>query len=120
MTPVAKLAAECVKEVLADSTMSQLDKKEYLSRVKGIGSLVIQNGLAGAVLFTKNIKKKGTEKVIEHLNKLIEEQTGIKDFSEKLINGEEFTQQAYLQMQYAALEGIKWLRRYADILLGGD
>lgn len=58
--------------------------------------------------------------MIEHLDKLIEKQTGIGNFSGKLISGEDFPQQKYLQMQYVALEVIKWLRRYADILLGGD
>lgn len=114
MTPVAKLAAECVKEML---NLSDKEKEKYLSTVKGLGSFIIQNGLAGTILF---VKKKGPEKVIEHIDKLIEKQTGVKDFSKEVINGKDLPQQKYIQMQYAALEGIKWLRRYADILLGGD
>lgn len=113
MTAVAKLAAECVKEILKEKD----EKEKYLSNVKGLGSLIIQNGLAGAILF---IKKKGSDKLIEHIDKIIKLQTGEEEFSQKIINGEDIPPQKYMQLQLAVLEGVKWLRRYADILLGGD
>lgn len=105
------------------------DKEEYLRRAKGLGSMIIQNGLAGTVLF---LKKKGPQEILEHLDKLIAYKTKIENVSEKIVKDiksdqksdqeqhGELTSEQYLKAQNAALEAAKWLRRYADILLGGD
>lgn len=110
MIEVAKKAAELVGSIQKDR------KEEYLRTVRGLGSLVIQNGLAGAMLFTI---KKGPKEVIDHLDQLIEIKTGVSKLSEKVKNGDIY-QQRYLQLQIEALDCIKWLKRYAEILLGGD
>jgi CRISPR-associated protein Cmr5 len=110
MIEVAKKAAELVGSIQEDR------KEEYLRTVRGLGSLVIQNGLAGAVLFTI---KKGSQEVIDHLDQLVEIKTGVSKLSEKVKSGDIY-QQKYLQVQIAVLDCIKWLKRYAEILLGGD
>lgn len=115
MTEVIKKAVECVREI--DKTSSKEKKDKYLSTVKGLGSMIIQNGLYGTILF---LKVKEHDKLIEHLDALIEIQTGEKNFSQKVINGTAEQNSKYFKIQYAALEGVKWLRRYADIYLGGE
>lgn len=121
---MAQLAKKFVLE-LAEKE----DKEEYLRRAKGLGSMIIQNGLAGTVLF---LKKKGPKEILEHLDKLIAYKTKIENVSEKIVKDiksdqksdqeqhGELTSEQYLKAQNAALEAAKWLRRYADILLGGD
>lgn len=114
MIKIAKKAAELVTFVQENCSKDQ--KEEYLRTIKGLGSLVIQNGLAGAILF---IMKKDQKEVIEHLDQLIEIKTGVSKISEKVKNGEIYKEN-YLRTQIAALDSIKWLKRYAEILLGGD
>ncbi len=115
---MAEIAMNAVKEMIGKS-----NKDEYLRRVKGLGNMIIQNGLAGTVLF---IKKKGPKEVLEHLDRLVEFKTKIPNISEKIVNELKNTQNStldsnqYLEAQSAALEGVKWLRRYADIFLGGE
>lgn len=111
MTPVAIKAAECVKTML---NKDEKTKEKYHSRVIGLGSMIVQNGLAGTVLF---VKIKGPDEVIQHLNELIEIQTGQRDFCNRIINGERIPQHEYIKAQFAAMEGVKWLRRYAEIFL---
>lgn len=111
MTPVAIKAAECVKTML---NKDEKTKEKYLSRVTGLGSMIVQNGLAGTVLF---VKIKGPEEVIQHLNELIEVQTGQKDFCNLIIEGKNISQHEYIKAQFAVMEGVKWLRRYAEIFL---
>ncbi|KAF2961059.1 type III-B CRISPR module-associated protein Cmr5 [Fervidobacterium sp. 2310opik-2] len=123
MTKIAKLAAECVKD-FEKNVQDSSERKKYVSRIKGLGSLIVQNGLAGAIVFIK-AKEKGQagKAILDHLNKIIEEKTGEKDFVEKITNPdntEEIMQSKYLQIQMTALEGVKWLRRYADILLSEE
>lgn len=121
---MAQLAKNLVLEL-----EKKKDKEEYLRRAKGLGSMIIQNGLAGTVLF---LKKKGPQEILEHLDKLIAYKTKIENVSEKIVKDiksdqksdqeqhGELTSEQYLKAQNAALEAAKWLRRYADILLGGD
>ncbi|HEY8541167.1 MAG TPA: type III-B CRISPR module-associated protein Cmr5 [Pseudothermotoga sp.] len=113
MIEVAKKAAELVASIRESQNKIQ---EEYLRTIRGLGSLVIQNGLAGAILFT--IKKESKE-VVEHLDQLIEIKTGVSKLSKKIEDGDIYKQK-YLQIQIAALDCIKWLKRYAEILLGGD
>ena len=120
MTELIKKAVECVREI--DKIGSKEKKDKYLSTVKGLGSMIIQNGLYGTILFLK-VKARNepiNNELIKHLDTLIEIQTGEKNFSEKVINGTAEQNSKYFKIQYAALEGVKWLRRYADIYLGGE
>ncbi len=111
MIEVAKKAVELIVSIRDDK------KEEYLRTVRGLGSLVVQNGLLGAILFTK---KKGPQEVVDHLEQLIRIKIGSDKFSmNEIINGS-ITQEKYLQIQIAALDCIKWLKRYSEILLGGD
>ncbi|MGC9771003.1 type III-B CRISPR module-associated protein Cmr5 [Fervidobacterium islandicum] len=112
MTEVVKKAVECVQEMV---NKEQNEKEKYLNTVKGLGSMIIQNGLYGTILFLM-VKKQ--DKIIEHIDKLIEVQTGVKNFSALVKEGEVQRNTEYFKRQYAALEGVKWLRRYADIYLG--
>lgn len=111
MIELAKKAAQLI------ASMQNSDRKEeYLRAIKGLGSLVMQNGLIGALLITM---KKGPEQIVEHLDQLIELRTGVKDYSKKVKEGN-IEMQNYLYVQTASLEAIKWLKRYAEIILGGD
>ncbi|NPU90206.1 MAG: type III-B CRISPR module-associated protein Cmr5 [Fervidobacterium sp.] len=115
MTEVIKKAVECVREI--DKTSSKEKKDKYLSTVKGLASMIIQNGLYGTILF---LKVKGHDELIKHLDTLVQIQTGEENFSQQVIDGTAEQNSKYFKIQYAALEGVKWLRRYADIYLGGE
>jgi CRISPR-associated protein Cmr5 len=97
MTELIKKAVECVSEIYR--TSSKEDKDKYLSTVKGLGSMIIQSGLYGTILF---LKVKKHDKLIEHLDALIEIQTGEKNFSQKVINGTAEQNSKYFKIQYAA------------------
>lgn len=112
MTPLAMKAAECVKSMLQKPEDEQ---KEYLSWVRGLGSMIMQNGLAGAVLFLK-VKKQDV--IIDHLKKLLSTHAGLHGVIEQILNGDKTRDLTYMKGQLAALEGVKWLRRYAEIFMG--
>jgi len=117
---MAQKALNLVKEL-----QNSNNKEEYLRAVKGLGNMIIQNGLAGTILF---LKKKGPKEVLEHLDELVAYRTKIESISEKIVKdikdnrdqSQGLTSEQYLKAQTAALEAAKWLRRYADIFFGGD
>lgn len=110
MTPIAMKAAECVKEMLKKP---QNEQETYLSWVRGLGSMIMQNGLAGAVLFLK-VKKQ--EEIVKHLKELLSIH-GLKSLIDEIIEDPKIQQHDYIRAQLVALEGVKWLRRYAEIFL---
>lgn len=57
---LAKLAMNLIEEVEEDK------RDDYLRTVKSLGSMIVQNGLMGTILF---LKKKGKNKVVDHLGR---------------------------------------------------
>ncbi|PLV57160.1 type III-B CRISPR module-associated protein Cmr5 [Thermotoga sp. SG1] len=112
---LGKKAMELVREISENDKVSEKEKDDYLKTVKKLGSLIVQNGILGAMIFLEE-KKKNT--VLNHLKKLIEEMTGIGNLSEDMMNNIDI--EKYLKIQIAALEASKWLKRCAEILIGGE
>ncbi|MGC9797401.1 type III-B CRISPR module-associated protein Cmr5 [Fervidobacterium riparium] len=115
MKKLVQEVVSCVEEIYKCNDPKK--KEKYLSTVKGLGSMIIQNGLYGTILF---LLVKGHDDVVKHLDRVIKLQTGEENFSEKVKRAEALQNPQYFKIQYAALEGVKWLRRYADIYLGGE
>lgn len=95
-------------------------REDYLRAVKGLGSMIMENGIAATLLF---LKKKGLGDVIGHLDKLLYLKTNIEDFSSRVIDGkagEPLTASEYLSAQMAAVDCAGWLKRYAEIYFGGE
>jgi len=115
MIEIAKKAAELVMNFKKDANEEK--RGEYLRAVRNLGPMIIQNGLAGALLFAK--KKDWPSQLFEHVDELVQLLTGVNEVSKKVENGSIFHQD-YLRLQLAALEGVKWLKRYSEIILGGE
>lgn len=108
---LAKLAMNLIEEVKED------EKDDYLRAVKNLGSMIVQNGLIGTILF---LKEKGRDRVVDHLGKMIEYLTLEDGIVKKLMKNESLDARTYLKAQIAALECAKWLKRCGEILLGGE
>lgn len=93
------------------------NKEDYLRFARGLGSMIVQNGLAGTLVF---LKQKGQDEVINHLRELVGLQSGSTVvFDQILAKGAlQIDAREYLKSQSAALDATKWLKRYAEIILG--
>jgi len=95
-------------------------REDYLRAVRGLGSMIMENGIAATLLF---MKKKGLVDVIRHLDELLYLKTNVEDFSSRVIDekaGKPLTAAEYLNAQMAAVDGASWLKRYAEIYFSGD
>lgn len=95
-------------------------REDYLRAVRGLGSMIMGNGIAATLLF---LKKKGLCDVIGHLDELLYLKTNIEGFSSRVIDekaGKPLTAAEYLNAQMAAVDGVSWLKRYAEIYFSGD
>lgn len=88
---------------------------EYKNLVKGLGAMIIQNGLLATLLFLKAKGKDHHNAVLEDLNAFFK----IKGLSVN-INDPVFEDKDYLKTTSMVLEMNKWLRRYADILIKAE
>ncbi len=89
---------------------------EYKSLVKGIGAMIIQNGLLGTMVFLQS-KAGGKENhyaaVLEDFFMFLE-MKGMKE-----PRSMEFEDDSYIRLTKQSLEMVKWLRRYVGIFLAG-
>ena len=96
-------------------------REDYLRTVRGLGSMIMGNGIAATLLF---LKKKGFDDAIKHLDELIGLKADMKDFSARIFSesmtNKSLTAAEYLNAQLAAIDGASWLKRYAEIYFGGD
>jgi len=81
----------------------------------------VQNGLAGTLIF---LKQKKQFELIEHLKELTKLQTGSDELISMLVDSTNVSDLGsahnYLRTQSAALESTKWLKRYAEVILGSE
>lgn len=109
---VHEWAKEKVKEV---KNMSHEEQKSYKQEIKGLGSMIVQNGLYGTLAFynVKQSNKPAAGIIINQLSDLVRKFLSIENLNEfpQLDNAK------YLHAQELVLEAISWLRRYADILI---
>jgi len=105
---MARLALNKVREI---QQLDESKRKEYLTLARKLGSMIIQNGLIGTVIF---LKKKDSV-ILTHLEDMVRQQTQV-NISEPM----QILDKDYFRIQIVALEVSKWLKRYAEILLGGD
>ena len=91
-------------------------RENYLQEIKGLGSMITQNGIYGTLAFykVKINNKPAAETIISQLNNLAEDYLNINN----LDNFPELSNSVYLRLQALAIDAVSWLRRYADILLG--
>lgn len=90
---------------------------EYKNLVKGLGAMIIQNGLLGTMIFLEKKAKDGKA----HFHAALSD---IQEYLKKEgMNHPEqmaFEESTYLSLTAKVLDMIKWLRRYADILIEGE
>mgnify|MGYP000916286692 CR=1 FL=1 len=111
---MAQKAKELVQSVKGN-------KEDYLRFARGLGSMFVQNGLAGTLIF---LKQKKQFELIEHLKELTKLQTGSDELISMLVDSTNVSDLGsahnYLRTQSAALESTKWLKRYAEVILGSE
>ncbi|HNU23230.1 MAG TPA: type III-B CRISPR module-associated protein Cmr5 [Mesotoga sp.] len=106
-------AKQRVTSILGKSEKVQ---KSYKSEIKGLGSMLLQNGLYGTIAYYKVREKDSSKEILDHLKSLLLERMDIPDITEmNPINDFD-----YIKAQTIVLEAVKWLRRYADILIEGE
>lgn len=111
------LVHEWAKEKIKNISQKEI-KGKYKQEIKGLGSMIVQNGLYGTLAFY-NVKKE--KKEFEEVAKVIVKQ--LKDLASTYLNIKDFDQfpplenEKYLRAQELAIEAVSWLRRYADILI---
>lgn len=106
-------AKERVSSILGKCEKVQ---KSYKSEIKGLGSMLLQNGLYGTIAYYKVREKDSSKEILADLSSLLSERMEIADVTEmNPINDLD-----YIKAQTIVLEAVKWLRRYADILIEGE
>lgn len=106
------------KEKVKSIAINKNIRKSYKSEIKGLGSMVTQNGLYGTLAFylVKDSNKPAAESIRNQIAELLQDRldiTNINDFPE--LNND-----VYLRAQELVLDAISWLRRYADIFIEDD
>ncbi len=116
---IRKWAKKQILDLLNNESSNEV-KQDYLRKIKGLGNMIIQNGLFGAIAFHKVKKEKkgnaGSKKIISQIQDFGECFLRIKDITDfpKLDNHD------FLKSQRLFLEAVGWLRRFAEIYLGDD
>ena len=97
------------------SVLQKNDKvqKSYKSEIKGLGSMILQNGLYGTIAYYKVREKDSSQQILSDIKELFKNKMQIADITKM----EPINDLDYMKAQALALEAIKWLRRYADILI---
>ncbi|WGS65178.1 type III-B CRISPR module-associated protein Cmr5 [Marinitoga aeolica] len=97
--------------------LNEEDKKIYRSLIKGLGSMIIQNGLYGTLVFLRAKAKTHHLAVFDDIQHFLKEKNLFQgdDLLEFLENTENLS-----VIQDRVLEFTNWYRRYADIFIGGD
>ncbi|AEX84854.1 CRISPR-associated protein Cmr5 [Marinitoga sp. 1135] len=94
-------------------------KDDYRSLIKGLGSMIIQNGLYGTLVFLKAKNKDHHKAVFNDIEQYLKEKGLFKgeDLLTFLENTEELS-----TIQEKVLEFTNWYRRYVDIFIqtGGE
>ncbi|OAA26687.1 hypothetical protein AT15_06320 [Kosmotoga arenicorallina S304] len=90
-------------------------QENYCQEIKGLGSMLTQNGIYGTLAFykVKKANKPAAETIISQFKRLALDYLKI----ENLEDFPELSNSQYLKLQALAVEATSWLRRYADILL---
>jgi len=90
---------------------NQSKGSEYKNLVKGLGAMIIQNGLLATLLFLKSKDKPHHKAVMEDIFEFMKLR-GIPNPQNM-----QYDESRYLRLTSEVLEMNKWLRRYADILI---
>ncbi|BBE30572.1 hypothetical protein OSSY52_07130 [Tepiditoga spiralis] len=139
---VQELAKDCILNTLENcENFENKDKllKAYKSTIKGLGSMIIQNGLYGTVIFYRSKMNPKSEKKDKEKNKKADEKKYIEyilddlcAFFEEFYDFEniekdnynnflEFLEKGNLkEFQDRILSFVGWYRRYADIFIEKD
>lgn len=106
-------AKERVTKVL---DLNEKIRRSYKSEIKGLGSMILQNGLYGTIAYYKVREKDSSQQILSDIKELIAKKMRIADITKM----EPVNDLDYMKAQAMALDAIKWLRRYADILIEGE
>ncbi|MDN5342616.1 MAG: CRISPR-associated protein Cmr5 [Oceanotoga sp.] len=113
---IQKLAKKCVI-----SHCNTLEKSNYKSSIKSLGSMIIQNGLYGTVVFYRAKKDNHYKYILEDMSKFFEKFYDYKDKKDNFLSLLEFLEKEKLnEYQDRMLEFTNWYRRYADIFIEKD
>lgn len=104
------------EKVLTAQEESLKVQASYKTEIKGLGGMILQNGLYGAIAYHKVRNKDSSHLILSQLNELMFKTMEIQGVE----NMEPIGDLEYMKAQSIALEAIKWLRRYADILIEED
>ena len=112
---LAKACYEKVKNVLEGQ------KQDYRRKVDGLGSMIIKNGLYATLLFLRSksddSNKDAGELLCKHIRDIVKQFQGIEIKLEDAEMFADFCSHEYIQTQKFVLEVVKWLKRYARILI---
>ena len=91
-------------------------QKSYKSEIKGLGSMILQNGLYGTIAYYRVREKDSSQQILSDIREILANKMRIVDVTKM----EAIDDLDYMKAQSLVLEAIKWLRRYADILIEDD
>jgi CRISPR-associated protein Cmr5 len=91
-------------------------RRSYKSEIKGLGSMILQNGLYGTIAYYKVREKDSSRQILADIRDLLADKMIIVDVTKM----EAMNDLDYMKAQAIVLDAIKWLRRYADILIEGE
>jgi len=114
-------AKKRVEEVLQLSSEAQ---KSYRSEIKGLGGMILQNGLFGTIAYYKVKRNRESERrsskalelILAHIEGAVIERIGI----DRITEMEPIDDTTYMRAQESVVDATKWLRRYADILIATE
>jgi len=116
------LINDWAKKRVEEVTSIELEaQKSYKSEIKGLGSKILQNGLYGTIAYYKVKRNRESERrsskalelILRHIESAVKERIGI----EHITDMEPIDDTTYMRAQESVVDAIKWLRRYADILI---
>jgi CRISPR-associated protein Cmr5 len=96
----------------------QKNKSEYKSLIKGLGSMIIQNGVYGTTVFLMAKGKEHHNAVVEDLKYYLSK-IGLYDGKKDFLTFLEETPKLPI-IQDKVLEFVDWYRRYVEIYYQGD
>lgn len=94
-------------------------KTAYRSTIKGIGSMIIQNGLYGTLLFLRSKSKEHHCAILKDIKYYLEETKLVKENTkniDELITLLENSENLSI-IQNRVLEFVNWYRRYVEIFI---
>jgi CRISPR-associated protein Cmr5 len=99
-----------------DENKNKFYRKEYKTLIRGLGPMIIQNGLYGTLVFYISKGKDHHNAVVEDI-RLYLERINIVNANNNYDLLKKLEGEVYIQAQEKILDFVNWYRRYADIFI---